>query len=77
MAAESAARLAVILPVLPPALRPLVRAGAPDGDAWTLLVPHNSAAAKLRQLAPALVSALSAAGHPVATIRIKVARLPS
>lgn len=74
LAAESSARLVVILPVLPPALRPLVRPGAPDGDAWTLLVPHNSAAAKLRQLAPTLVSALTAAGHPVTAIRIKVMR---
>ncbi|HOB66410.1 hypothetical protein [Ottowia sp.] len=74
LAVESKARLAVVLPLLPPALRPLVRAGAPDADTWTLLVPHNAAAAKLRQLTPALVSALATAGHPVTTIRVKVAR---
>jgi hypothetical protein len=74
LAAESNARLAVILPALPPALRPLIRCGAPDCEAWTLLVPHNAAAAKLRQLTPTLTAALAAAGHPVASIRIKVAR---
>lgn len=74
LASESGARLAIIQPLLPPALRPLVRPGAPEPDAWALLVPHNAAAAKLRQLTPTLVSALAAAGHPVASLRIKVAR---
>ncbi|MDO5690856.1 MAG: hypothetical protein Q4G70_00025 [Pseudomonadota bacterium] len=74
LAAESALRLAVIRPLLPPALRELVRPGAPEPDAWALLVPHNAAAAKLRQLVPALQQALATAGHPVATIRIKVLR---
>ena len=74
LAAESAARLAVVRPLLPPALRPLVQAGAPEGEAWTLLAPHYAAAAKLRQLAPALQAALAVAGHPVRTLRIKVAQ---
>ena len=52
LASESGARLAIIQPLLPPALRPLVRPGAPEPDAWALLVPHNAAAAKLRQLQP-------------------------
>ena len=60
--------------VLPPALRTLVQAGAPDADGWTLLAPHNAAAAKLRQLAPALLAALDGAGHPVNAIRVKVLR---
>ena len=42
--------------------------------AWGLLVPHNAAAAKLRQLLPALMAALEAAGHPVPAIRVKVLR---
>ena len=46
----------------------------PEGEAWTLLAPHNAAAAKLRQLAPALQAALAVAGHPVRTLRIKVAQ---
>ena len=74
LATESAARLAVLRPLLPPALRPLVQAGAPEGDAWTLLAPHQAAAAKLRQLAAALQAALAAAGHPVSTLRVKVAQ---
>ena len=74
LAAESAARLNVLRPLLPPALRTLVQAGAPDTEGWTLLVPHNAAAAKLRQLIPTLEAALSAAGHPVAAIRVKVLR---
>ncbi|WP_307776780.1 hypothetical protein [Ottowia beijingensis] len=39
LAAESAARLAIVRPLLPPALRTLVQAGAPDADGWTLLAP--------------------------------------
>ena len=74
LAAESAARLAIVRPLLPPALRTLVQAGAPDADGLTLLAPHNAAAAKLRQLAPALLAALDGAGHPVNAIRVKVLR---
>ncbi len=74
LVAESAARMAIVRPLLPPALRPLVQAGAPDTEGWTLLVPHNAAAAKLRQLVPALEAALSAAGHSVAAIRVRVLR---
>ena len=54
--------------------RTLVQAGAPDADGLTLLAPHNAAAAKLRQLAPALLAALDGAGHPVNAIRVKVLR---
>ncbi|QTD46103.1 DciA family protein [Ottowia testudinis] len=72
LAAESGARLSIIQPLLPPALRGTVKPGAPEPDAWTLLVPHNAAAAKLRQMLPTLVSALADAGHPVGAIRIKV-----
>ena len=76
MAAESGARLAIIQPLLPPALRGVVKPGAPEADSWTLLVPH-AAAAKLRQLLPNLLSALHAAGHPVGAIRVKVLKTPS
>lgn len=74
LAAESSARLAVVRPLLPAPLRPLVQAGVPDAEGWTLLVPHNAAAAKLRQLMPTLLAALTKAGHPVAAIRVKVLR---
>ena len=69
---QSSARLALVRPVLPPALRALVRPGAPTPDAWCLLVPHASAAAKLRQLMPSMLRALEDGGEPVQTIRIKV-----
>ena len=72
MASESAARLDVIRPLLPPALRDVVQSGTPEPKAWALLVPHNSAAAKLRQLLPTLLCALQAADHPVQIIRVKV-----
>ena len=74
MAAESTARLAVVRPLLPPGLRELVRPGAAQENDWCLLVPHNAAAAKLRQLAPALLAALRSQGRAVETLRVKVAR---
>ena len=74
LAAESSARLDLIRPLLPPALRNAVRAGAMDGQTWCVLVPHNAAAAKLRQLMPTLLDALREHGHALDTIRIKVDR---
>jgi hypothetical protein len=74
LVAESSLRLQIVQPTLPPGLRTLVRAGPIDEGQWCLLVPHNPAAAKLRQLLPALQATLQAAGHPVGTIRIKVER---
>lgn len=75
LASESGARLAVVRPLLPPGLRELVRAGAIDDKGWCVLVPHNAAAAKLRQLLPALQERLQASGHPVDAIRVKVERM--
>jgi len=72
MAAESAAWLRLVRPVLPPGLRQLVRAGPIDEAGWCLLVPHNAAAAKLRQWAPTLIKHLHASGHSVEAIRVKV-----
>ena len=85
LAAESAARLAVVRPLLPPALRPLVQAGAPEGEAWTLLAPHQAAAAKLRQLAPTLADGFAKRGVECGAVQVKVqapefqvqARLPA
>lgn len=70
--AESRARLEVIRPLLPPGLRAAVQAGPIDDSGWRLLVAHNAAAAKLRQLRPALMSALRVADLPVAHITIRV-----
>ena len=72
LARQSASRLALVRPVLPPALRALVQPGAPQPDSWCLLVPHAAAAAKLRQLMPRMIQALDDGGEPVQTIRIKV-----
>lgn len=74
MASESSARLAVVRPLLPAGLRDLVKPGLAEADAWCLLVPHNAAASKLRQLAPALLARLQAHGYALQSIRIKVER---
>lgn len=70
--AQSSARLAIILPLLPPALRASVAAGPIDEQQWCLLAANPAAAAKLRQMLPALRLALEAGGRPVAGIRIRV-----
>ena len=69
---ESQARLALISPLLPAALRPFVSAGPLDDVAWVLLAANAAAAAKLRQLQPELQAALLAAGHDGPVIKIKV-----
>ena len=74
---DSSERLKAIEPLLPAGLRDTVRAGPIEGATWCLLVKSNSAAAKLRQLLPNLLSALHAAGHPVGAIRVKVLKTPS
>ena len=74
LAADSAARLELVRPLLPPGMRNAVRAGGLDELGWCLLVPHNAAAAKLRQLVPAMLAKLQAADRPVSGIRIKVVR---
>jgi hypothetical protein len=68
----SQARLTVIEPLLPPALRAHVRAGALDDTVWLLLADNAAAAAKLRQLAPELQTGLAAAGFALPPLRIKV-----
>ncbi|MDR0480242.1 MAG: hypothetical protein LBH31_10700 [Burkholderiaceae bacterium] len=67
-------RLAIIAPLLPAPLRTSVRAGTLDEQSWCLLAPHNAAAAKLRQLAPAIAAALRVRGLPDLTLRIKVTK---
>jgi hypothetical protein len=65
-------RLAAIEDLIPVELRPNVKAGPAEDDAWRLLVTSNAAAAKLRQLIPAFLSRLKTRGWDVATLRIKV-----
>jgi hypothetical protein len=69
---DSRARLDTVAGLLPEALRPGVRPGPLDDAGWVLLVADPSAAAKLRQLMPALQAALLAAGWPDVPVRIKV-----
>lgn len=70
----SARCLAIVRPLLPEALRASVLAGPIDEHGWCLLVPHQAAAAKIRQLLPALEAALAASGQPATRIRIRVQR---
>lgn len=65
-------RLAAIQDLIPAELRPGIKAGPAEGDVWCMLVSGSAAAAKLRQLAPLLVSRLKARGWDVASLRIKV-----
>lgn len=65
-------RLVAIQDLIPAELRPGIKAGPAEGDVWCVLVSGSAAAAKLRQLAPLLVSRLKARGWDVATLRIKV-----
>lgn len=73
-AQEGALRLHAIAPLLPPSLRSLVQSGECQDDAWCLLVPHASAAAKLRHLLPALAAHLRTHGWAVTRLEVKVRR---
>lgn len=76
LASESSARLRAIQPLLPAALRSALTAGPIDGPTWCLLVNGNAAAAKLRQMLPALQAHLRSHGWEVNSIRIKVQMPP-
>ena len=67
-------RLQAVLPLLPPSLRALVQSGQVENDAWCLLVPHAAAAAKLRQLLPALAAHLRTKGWPITQLQVKVSK---
>ena len=69
---DSTARLRAVEGLIPALLRPCVQAGPIDGTSWCLLVSSNAAAAKLRQLIPALAAHLRTKGWEVQTIRLKV-----
>lgn len=71
-ARQSVLLLDSVRPLLPPALRSQVAAGSLEDGHWCLLVPHNAAASKIRQLRPALLQNLRQAGHPIEHIRIKL-----
>ncbi len=69
---DSKARLNALSSVLPAALRAGIRPGPLDDEAWQLLVDNAAVAAKLRQLLPALETALRAQGWTKPPIKIKV-----
>jgi len=71
-ARDTTERLKAVEGLIPPAMRAAVQAGPAEGDVWCMLVKGSAAAAKLRQLAPMLVTRLRNRGWDVATIRIKV-----
>ena len=69
---RSNACFALIAPLLPAGLRAQVRPGPIDEEGWALLVPHAAAAAKLRQLLPALAAHLQSSGAGPVTIRVRI-----
>jgi hypothetical protein len=69
---DSSDRLKAIEMLIPASLRPAIQAGPIEGDCWCLLVRSNAAAAKIRQLLPALQAHLRSRGWEVNAIRLKV-----
>jgi hypothetical protein len=72
LARESGERLQAVESLIPTPLRTAVRAGPIEGSDWCLLVDSNAAAAKLRQVVPALKAHLCSRGWQVNSIRLKV-----
>ena len=72
LARESGERLKAVELLIPAPLRSAIKPGPIDGPAWCLLVDSNAAAAKLRQVVPALVSHLCDRGVQITSIRLKV-----
>lgn len=73
---DSVARLKAVEPMIPAVLRSAVKAGPIDEANWCLIVNSSAAAAKLRQLLPAMEAHLRAKGWQVSAIRLKV-QIPS
>lgn len=69
---DSSDRLKAVEMLIPAALRSAIQAGPIEGDTWCLLVKSNAAAAKIRQLLPALQAHLRSRGWEVNVIRLKV-----
>jgi hypothetical protein len=73
---ESSQRLKLLHTLIPGPLRSAVQAGPIEGTEWCLLVSSNAAAAKLRQMLPALQAHLNSHGHVVEKIRLKILQSP-
>ena len=69
---DSVARLKAIESLIPGPLRPAVKTGPIEGPVWCLILDNNAAAAKIRQLLPALESHLRVKGWEINSIRLKV-----
>ncbi|GKT20288.1 hypothetical protein [Acidovorax sp. SUPP3334] len=69
---ESTERLKAVELLIPATLRPAIQAGPIEGPTWCLLVRSNAAAAKVRQLLPALQAHLRSRGWEVNSIRLKI-----
>lgn len=69
---ESSKWLNAITPLIPAGLHASIQAGPIEGQTWCLLVKNNAAAAKLRQLLPALQAHLRSQGWDVVSIRLKI-----
>jgi hypothetical protein len=72
LARESGERLEAVEFLIPASLRSAVKPGPIEGPSWCLLVDSNAAAAKLRQVVPALLIRLRDRGWQVTSIRVKV-----
>ena len=68
----SQARLDAVLPLLPAAMQPHVKAGPIDEAGWTLLATNNAVSAKLRQMLPTLEAHLRAQGLADLPVRVKL-----
>ena len=69
---DSVARLKAIESLIPAPLRAAVKAGPIEGPVWCLILDNPAAAAKIRQLLPALASQLRLKGWELSSIRLKV-----
>lgn len=74
---ESSERLKAVESLVPPALRPALQAGPIEGTTWCIVVKSNAAAAKLRQLLPAMQAHLRSKGWQVNVIRLKIQTGPA
>jgi hypothetical protein len=72
----STQRLKLLHTLIPGPLRGAIQAGPIEGTEWCLLVNSNAAAAKLRQMLPALQAHLNSHGHAVEKIRLKILQNP-
>lgn len=72
LARESGEQLKAVESLIPPSLRSAVKPGPIEGGSWCLLVANNAAAAKLRQVIPALLNRLGDRGSQITSIRLKV-----